>query len=190
MQQQVAHVVNGVDVDRLVETVDNLRALPNLADFKFRLENRWIRCGHNRSRIKNPYGVGQEQPPREEPFVLDADEPPLLLGTDKGPNPVEYLLHALTACVTTALVYHAAAKGIKIEELEARVEGDIDLRGFLGIDDSIPRGYKNIRIEYKIKADVPDDELEELCQLGPTYSPVFDTVTRAVNVDVSLANRD
>ena len=185
-EKVITKVVNGVDVDKLFETIGSLREMPGLADFRFRLQNRWMRGGHNQSTIKNVYGVGQEQPARAEPFVLDADEPPLLLGTDKGPNPVEYLLHALTACVTTSLVYHAAAKGVRIEELESRTEGDIDLRGFLGIDDSVPRGYKNIRIKFKVKADVPEEKLEEICKLGPTYSPVFDTVTRAVKVDVSL----
>jgi uncharacterized OsmC-like protein len=178
--------VNGVDVDRLFETVENLKKMPNLAAFKFRQTNRWMGCGHNRSTVKNFYGAGEEQTDRKDPFVLDADEPPLLLGEDKGANPVEHLLHAVTSCVTTAIVFHAAAKGIKIEELESRTEGDIDLRGFLGIDDSIPRGYQNIRMKFKIKADVPQEELEEVIKLGPTYSPVFDTVTRAVNVNVSL----
>lgn len=184
--QQASTKVNGVAVDELFETVENLRQMPDLAKFRFRQTNRWIHCGHNRSEIKNFYGAGEEQTEREVPFVLDADEPPLLLGTDKGANPVEYLLHALTACVTTAIVYHAAAKGVKIEELESKTEGDIDLRGFLGIDDDIPRGYQDIRMKFKIKADVPDEKLKEIVRLGPTYSPVFDTVTRAVRVNVGL----
>jgi uncharacterized OsmC-like protein len=179
-------MVNGVDVDALFETIGNLREMPNLADFRFRLTNEWMGCGHNRSMVKNFYGAGQEQTDRPKPFMLEADEPPMLLGQDKGANPVEHLLHAITSCVTTALVYHAAAKGIRIEALESRTEGDIDLRGFLGIDDSVPRGFQNIRMMFKIKADVPDEELEELCKLGPTYSPVFDTVTRAVNVEVGI----
>jgi len=178
--------VNGIDVDALFETVENLRAMPSLAEFKFRLRNEWMGRGHNRSMVKNFYGAGQEQTDRAKTFVLEADEPPLLLGEDKGANPVEHLLHAVTSCVTTALVYHAAAKGIRIDSIESRTEGDIDLRGFLGIDDSVPRGFQNIRMKFKIKADVPDDQLEELCRLGPTYSPVFDTVTRAVNVEVAL----
>jgi uncharacterized OsmC-like protein len=99
---------------------------------------------------------------------------------------VEYLLHALAACVTTSMVYHAAAKGIRIEEVESRVEGDIDLRGFLGLDENVPRGYKSIRMKFKIKADAPEEKLEEIVRLGPTFSPVFDTVTRAVNVEVGL----
>jgi uncharacterized OsmC-like protein len=186
MKTQTTQKVNGVAVDKLFETIENLRAMPELANFKFRLKNRWLGCGHNRSTIRNFYGAGEEQTQRARPFVLDADEPPLLLGNDMGANPVEHLLHALTSCVTTALVYHAAARGIRIEELESRTEGDLDLRGFLGMSDEIPRGYQDIRIKFKIKADVPDEELEQLCKLGPTYSPVFDTVTRAVNVNVSL----
>lgn len=185
-QQPVKEAVNGVDVEKLFGTIDAISQTPTLAVFKFRLNNRWIEGGFNRSTIKNFYGAGQEDSLRTEPFMLEADEPPVLLGKDRAPNPVEYLLHALAACVTTSLVYHAAAKGITIEEVESRLEGEIDLHGFLGLDDTVPRGYKNIRIKFKVKADVPDDKLEELVRLGPTYSPVFDTVTRAVNVEVSL----
>jgi uncharacterized OsmC-like protein len=188
MKQEKAVAINqnGVNVEQMVATIMAITADPNMADFKFRLDNKWITCGHNRSVIKSFYGAGHVDTSRKEPFLLEADEPPVLLGTDKAPNPVEYLLHALAACVTTSLVYHAAVKGIKIEELESRVEGDIDLHGFLGLDENAPCGYKNIRIKFKIKADVPDEELEELCQLGPTFSPVFDTVTRPVQVEVGL----
>jgi uncharacterized OsmC-like protein len=185
-QKPETEMVNGVDVGKLFETIDAIKQTPNLAVFKFRLNNEWIDGGHNRSTIKNFYGAGQEDATRQGPFVLEADEPPVLLGKDQAPNPVEYLLHALAACVTTSMVYHAAAKGIRIEEVESRVEGDIDLRGFLGLDENVPRGYKNIRMTFKIKADAPDEKLEEIVRLGPSFSPVFDTVTRAVNVEVGL----
>jgi uncharacterized OsmC-like protein len=184
-EMAVSKKMNGVDVDRLFETIDAIKQIPRLADFKFRLSNRWINGGLNRSTIKNFYGAAKDNQ-RQEPFVLDADEPPVLLGQDTAPNPVEYLLHALVGCVTTALVYHAAAKGIKLEEVETTAEGEIDLHGFLGLDDNVRRGYKNIKIKFRIKADVPDEQLEELCRLGPTYSPVFDSVTRGVNVEVGL----
>jgi uncharacterized OsmC-like protein len=184
-EKTITKKVNGLDINQLFETIEALKCTPNLGDFRFRLQNRWIDGGHNRSSIKNFYGAGQDQQ-RTEPFVLDADEPPILLGNDSAANPVEYLLHAVTACVTTALVAHAAARGVNIEELESRTEGDIDLRGFLGVDDSVPNGFQAIRIKFRIKADVPDETLREVVQLGPTYSPVFDTVTRAVPVDVSL----
>jgi len=177
--------VNGIEVERLFDTISAIKDTPRLADFRFRLRNRWVGGAVNRSTINNFYGTLQEHQ-HEPAFVLDSDEPKLLLGGETAVNPVEYLLHALIACVTSALVYHAAAKGIQLQEVESRVEGNIDLRGFLGLDDSVRRGYQNIQIKFRIKADVPDEQLEELVQLGPTYSPVFDTITRGVNVDVSL----
>lgn len=177
--------VNGVNVDELFGTIDAIKKAPVIAKFKFRAENQWIDGGHNRTTLKNFYGTQQDHE-HKEPFVLDADEPPLLLGRDLGPNPVEYALTALAACVTTSIVYHAAAKGITIRSMESRLEGDIDLQGFLGIKDDVPRGYKEIRMYVKIDADAPPEKLQEIVQLGPTYSPVFDTITRAVPVAVQL----
>ena len=179
------NVVNGVNVDELFGTINAIKKAPVIAKFKFRASNEWMGGGHNRTTIRNFYGTQQEHE-RKEPFVLDADEPPLLLGRDLGPNPVEYALTALAGCVTSAIVYHAAAKGIAIRSMESRLEGDIDLQGFLGIRDDVPRGYKEIRMFVKIDADAPPEKLEEIVQLGPTYSPVFDTITRAVPVKVQV----
>jgi uncharacterized OsmC-like protein len=178
--------VNGVEVDKLFETIDAIKTAPNLADFTFRVSNKWLGSSHNRSTINGFYGAGQEHASRSEPFVLDSDEPPILLGTDLAPNAGEYLLHALAACVTSALVYHAAARGIRLEQVSTRIEGDVDLRGFLGLDDRVPPGFQRIRITFRLEADVPDDQLEALCELGPRFSPVFDTITRGVNVEVKL----
>jgi uncharacterized OsmC-like protein len=177
--------VNGVDVDKLSGTIDAVKKSPVIATFKFRARNKWLGGGHNRTTIQNYYGTQQDHE-RKEPFVLDADEPPVLLGNDQGPNPVEYALTALAACVTTSIVYHAAAKGIRLNSVESRLEGDIDLRGFLGLSKEVPRGYKEIRMSFKIDADAPKEKLEEIVQLGPSYSPVFDTFTRAVPVKVTL----
>jgi uncharacterized OsmC-like protein len=176
--------VNGVAVDELFKTIDAIKATPVISKFKFSLANRWMGGGHNRSTIKNFHGACQDVE-RPQAFVLDADEPPLLLGEDKGANPVEHLLNALAACVTTAMVYHAAVKGIEIEELESTVEGRIDLRGFLNIDPSVRNGYQDIQMKFRIKADVSDEQLRELYQLGPTFSPVFDSVTKGVPVTVT-----
>jgi len=184
-QKQKSKTLNGVDVEQLFGNIDAIKNAPVLGKFRFRANNKWINGGHNQTTIKNFHGIQQEHD-HADPFELDADEPPLLLGQDIGPNPVEYALTALAACVTTALVYHAAAKGIKLNSVEARLEGDIDLRGFLGISDDVRRGYENIRIYYKIDADVPDDQLEELVQMGTKYSPVFDTITNPVNVTAQL----
>jgi len=184
-EKQKPSILNGVNVDQLFGNIDAIKNAPVLGKFKFRANNKWINGGHNHTTIKNFHGVQQEHD-HASPFELDADEPPLLLGEDIGPNPVEYALTALAACVTTALVYHAAAKGIKLNSVESRLEGDIDLRGFLGISDKVRRGYDNVRIYYKIDADVPDEELEELVQMGCKYSPVFDTFTNPVNVTAQL----
>jgi len=185
--EQKPAMLNGVAVDQLFGNIDAIKDAPILGKFKFRANNKWINGGHNQTTIKNFHGIQQEHE-HADPFELDADEPPLLLGEDIGPNPVEYALTALAACVTTALVYHAAAKGIKLNAVEARLEGDIDLRGFLGISDDVRRGYENIRIYYKIDADVPNEQLEELIQMGTKYSPVFDTITNPVTVSAQLDN--
>ena len=144
-----AQPVNGVEVQKLFDTIDAVKSIPGIAKFKFRIRNEWLDAGHNRSTISEYHGAQQDLS-RAVPFILDADEPPILLGKDKGANPVEYLLHALAACVTTSMVYHAAAKGIEIQEVESRIEGDIDLRGFLGLDKSIRNGYQQIRMNFRI----------------------------------------
>jgi uncharacterized OsmC-like protein len=113
----------------------------------------------------------------------DPDEPSLLAGDDEAPNPTEHLLSALAGCMATSLVVHAAARGIHIEELESEVEGDIDLRGFLGISDDTPKGYTNIRMKLRVKADV--DNLERLKRLAE-YSPTFNTLIHGVNVDFQV----
>jgi uncharacterized OsmC-like protein len=182
---ETKNAVNGVRVNELFGTIDAIKKAPVIAKFKFRAKNQWLDGGHNRTTVKNFYGTQQDHE-HKEPFVLDADEPPLLLGRDLGPNPVEYLLTTLAGCVTSSIVYHAAAKGITIRSMESRLEGDIDLQGFLGVKDDVPRGYKEIRMYVNIDADAPPEKLQEIVQVGKTYSPVFDTVTSAVPVSVQL----
>lgn len=182
--QTTQALINGVDRDKLFQTIGQLKASPALAKFRFKIRNEWVDCGHNRSTVKAFHGASTDIEHATE-FVLDADEPEILLGTDKGANPVEYLLHALAACVTSSMVYHAAAKGITIDEIESSIDGDIDLHGFLGLDENVRNGYEQIRMKFKIKADVPDDQLQELCMMGPRYSPVFDSITKGVPVKVS-----
>jgi len=182
--QSIAPKVNGVDREKLFQTIDHIKGMPGLAKFKFSIQNEWLDGAHSRSTVESFYGAGQDHKHAIK-FQIDANDPPLLLGQDTAPSPVEYLLHALAACVTGAMVYHAAAKGITIDEVESSVDGDIDLHGFLGLDENIRKGYEQIRMKFRIKADVGDDELQELCQLGPKFSPVFDSVTRGVPVKVS-----
>jgi uncharacterized OsmC-like protein len=178
-------VVNGVDVPALFSTIEAVKSSPVIAKFRFHARNKWLQGGQNLTTIKKFHGT-QKDVDHARPFELLADEPRLLLGEDQGPNPVEYALTALAACVTTSIVYHAAAKGIRLNSVESRLEGDIDLQGFLGLSKDVPRGYKEIRMYFKIDADAPEEKIEEILRLGPTYSPVFDTITRAVPVKVAL----
>ena len=178
--------INGVNVDELFKTVDAVKKTAAIAKFRFRADNTWIEGGHNRTSIRNFYGAGEEDTSRKTPFILDADEPKVLLGTDRGANPVEYVLTALAGCLTTSLVYHAAARGIAVEEVESHLEGDLDLRGFLGISEEVRNGYENIRVTFKIKADATEEQLRELVQLAQKRSPVFDIVSHPVPVSVEL----
>lgn len=175
---------NGVNTSELMEKIQALKQNPDLAQCTFRATNTWVDGGWNRSTIGGFHGAGQdwEHATRLE---FDADEPPVLLGTDRGANPVEAVLHALAACLTTSFIYHAAAKGIRIDELESTLEGDLDLRGFMGIDPKIRNGYKNIRVRFRASADVDDNQLDELCRMAQARSPVFDIVTHGVPVEVS-----
>ena len=129
-------------------------------------------------------GADQDQH-RAKPFVLEADEPPVLLGKDRAANPVEYLLHALACCLTTSMVYHAAARGIQLQEVESTLEGDIDLHGFLELDKQVRNGYQGIRVSFKIKADVPDSQLQEITEVGSGHSPVFDSLAHGVPITVT-----
>ena len=178
--------INGVDVDQLFSTIDAIKENPGLAKFELRANNRWINGGHNRTSIKDFYGAGREDASRKQTFVYDNDEPVVLLGEDNSANPVEFVLHALAGCLTTSLVYHAAAQGIKIDAVESKFEGDLDLRGFLGMKEGVRNGYENIRVTFKIKADAPEEKLKELCELAQQRSPVFDIVTNRVPVHVQL----
>ncbi|MEW6131232.1 MAG: OsmC family protein [Acidobacteriota bacterium] len=180
-------VVNGVDVTRLFNTINAIKETPTLATFNFRASNQWIKGGHNRSTIKEFYGAGQEDETRSRPFIFDADEPDILLGEDQGANPVEFVLHALAGCLTTSLVYHAAAQGIHLESVESTLEGELDLQGFLGLSDDIRNGYNDIRVTFNIRSDAPVEKLRELCELAQKRSPVFDIVSNPVPVTVQLA---
>lgn len=180
------NTINGVDVQALKETLAAIDAKRELAKFQFRAENEWLGGAANRTTIEEFDGTCQTHR-HSQTFVFDADEPPVLLGGDTGANPVEYLLTALASCVTTALVVHASARGIELRRVKSRLEGDIDLLGFLGMDDTVRNGYEGIRMTFELDADVPEEELEELLRLGPGYSPVFDVVTNGVPVKVELA---
>lgn len=178
-------ITNGVNISDLANTIKAVRNQPDLAKSQFRARNQWIDGGHCRTTIKDFYTAGQEDTSRREPFVFNADEPPVLLGENRGANPVEYALTALASCLTTTLIYHAAARGIQLEEVESKLEGDLDLRGFLGISDDVRKGYQNIRVTFKVKGDGDAEKLAELAK----FSPVFDTISNPVQVSVKVEKK-
>lgn len=163
---------------------DAIKADARLARFQFRARNVWIDGGANRSTIRDFYGVGREDDSRTTDFVFTSGEPPVLLGNNEGANPVEFLLHALAGCVTTTFILHAAARGITIQELFTELEGDHDVRGLLGLDDSVSPGYEQIRIRMNVKAACSDQELDDLLDYKQRHSPVCNTVCRPVPVKI------
>ena len=182
--QSTQSQVNGISLDVLKQTIGAIQQDPELAKCEFRARNKWIDANHNRSRIEGFYGARQEME-HQQAFEVDADEPMILAGQDQAPNPVEHLLSSLAACLTTSMVAHAAVRGIEIEELESEIEGDIDLRGFLGLAADVPRGYQKIRATFRVKSDADEDKLKSLAEFSPTYN----TVMSGVNVDVRVESK-
>src|SRR5919199_606960 len=156
MTTSIAAIRNGVDTSVLFATLDAIKQQPDLAGFQFRARNVWLGGAHNRSTIRDFYAAGQEDTSRSQAFTLEAGEPAILLGADTGPNPAEALLHALAACLTTSLVYVAAARN----------------------------GFGRIRVRFQVEGEAPPDKLQELVQRAQQRSAVFDMVTHGVPVTV------
>jgi len=173
---------NGVDTATLFATLDAVRATPQIGTFQFRATNRWISGTHNQSTLHDFYGATQEMEHQQQ-FVLDADHPAVLVGADHGPTPVEFLLHALAACLTAGIANIAAARGVNLESVESTVEGDIDLNGILGLSDDVRNGYEQIRISFKLRGDEPE-KLAKVVEQSRKRSAVFDVLTNGVPVAI------
>jgi uncharacterized OsmC-like protein len=178
---------NGVDTGRMFATLDLIKQQPELAKFQFRATNRWLGGAHNRSSIKDFYAAGGEDTSRSEGFEIDAGEPAILLGTDTGANPAEYLLHALAACLTTTIVYVAAARKVELTSVESTLTGDMDVRGALGVDDEPRNGFEHISVSFRISGDAPEEKLREVVERAQQRSAVYDMVTHGVPVAVEVA---
>ena len=176
---------NGVDTPTLFATLDAVRKQPEIAKFQFRATNRWIAGTHSRSTLHGFYGAMQEMT-HGQTFQYDADHPPVLVGNDNGPTPVEFLLHALAACLTAGLANIAAARGVDLEEVESTVEGDIDLLGIFDMSDEVRNGYQGIRVSFKIRGDAPEEVLRDLVERSRARSAVYDVLSNGVPVDVAI----
>ncbi|MBI4791402.1 MAG: OsmC family protein [Deltaproteobacteria bacterium] len=177
--------VNGVNVDQLFQTIELIKGKPEMAQFRFRARNTWVAGTHNRATVRDFYGALQEDDSRAA-MVFEIDEPPVLCGLNLGANPVEYLLVALSGCLTTSLVAQAAVRGIALRKVESRYEGELDLQGFLGLSAEVPVGYKNIRVFFTIEADITEEQKEELIEMARQYSPVYNSIAKPVPVAVQL----
>ena len=178
--------VNGVDLERLNATIEAVTADPGLGRFQFRARNHWVDGGHSRTTIQGFYGAGQEDTTRTQPFLVDSDEPTVLLGENRAPNAGEFALQALAACLAGTVVYHTAARGMALQGLECTVEGDLDVQGFLGLDGNVRPGYEQIQVSIKVAGEFDDEQIAELAALT-RFSPVRDTITNPVAVTIDVA---
>jgi uncharacterized OsmC-like protein len=176
---------NGVDTPKLFATLDAVRKQPELAKFQFRVSNRWIGGTNSRSRMEAFSGAGGEHPHTGESTYL-ADHPAVLVGEDRAPTPVEFLLHALAACITAGIANIAAARGVTLTEVTSKIEGDIDLLGLLGLSKDVRNGYQGIRATFDVKGDAPAEKLRQIVEQSRARSAVFDVLTNGVPVEVNV----
>jgi uncharacterized OsmC-like protein len=188
MEHKKGTFVNGINVDQVLGAIELVRKNPEIARFNFRATNQWIAGTHNQATVKDYFGALKEDSSRE-PMVYKIDEPPVLGGMNLGAYPVEYLLVALSGCLTTSMVAHAAARGIEIRKVESRYEGDLDVRGLLGLSEAVPVGYQRIGVYFKIDADISEAQKEELVAMAQKHSPVFNSIAKPVPVSVQLDKR-
>ena len=176
--------MNGVDTPTLFATLDAVKGQPELAKFQFRATNTWISGTHSRSRFETFSGAGGEHRHTGD-IQFDADHPQVLVGQDHAPTAVEFLLHAIAACLTSGIGNIAAARGVKLTEVQSTVEGDIDLRGILGLSNEVRNGYRQIRVSFRVKGDAPPEKLHQIVEQSKARSAVFDVLTNGTTVEVS-----
>jgi uncharacterized OsmC-like protein len=185
MEKRVPVPLNGVDTPTLFATIGAVGAQPELAKFQFRASNRWISGTHSRGKIESFFGAGSEQK-HVRAFEYDADHPAVLVGKDEGPTPVEFLLQGLLACLTAGIGNIAAARGVKLTKVDSKIEGDIDLRGILGLSNEVRNGYQKLRVSFDIEGDAPKEKLQAIVEQSKARSAVFDVLTNGVPVEIEV----
>ncbi|USZ70940.1 OsmC family protein [Natronosalvus halobius] len=177
-------VENGVDVDALGEAIDAIGDDPAVGQFEFHAETEWtdgLRC---ETTIDEFDQAGERVQTRE--FTIEGDEPEQILGQRTAPNAVELLLAALGSCLSVGYAANAAAMGIELDDLRFEMDGDVDLRGFLGIDEAVRPGYEGITCTAYVDADASAAELAELRERVEATSPLIDSITNEVPVETDL----
>ena len=179
---------HGVDTPNLLATINVVKGTPSLAKFQFRASCRWIDGTYSESRVESFSGAGGEHSHQSQ-FRYGADHPAVLVGQDRGPTPIEFLLHGLAACITAGIGNIAAVRGVTLTSVESQVEGDIDLQGILGLSNTVRNGYERIRINFTIAGDAPPEKLREIVEQSRARSAVFDVLTNGVPVEVTVNTR-
>ena len=172
---------NGVPTAKLFGTIAKLKENPALAAFRFSAKNEWIEGTASASTVHEWFGAGAEHLHVEE-FRFAADHP--TLGHGHGPTPQEYVLHALAACITAGIATGAAARGIELITVSSTVSADIDVRGVLGIDAEVRKGFSEVRVDFDVQADAEPDVIDALIASATKYSAVFDMLTSPTVVQV------
>ena len=177
--------LNGVDTPTLFGTLDVVKGQPELAKFQFRVSNRWKSGTLSETTVGTFSGAGGEHA-HASTFKMSADHPAVLVGADQAPLPIEYLLHALATCITGGIANIAAARGVKLTEVESHIEGDINLLGIFGMSKEVRNGYQGIRASFSIKGDASPEKLQEIVEQSRARSAVFDVLTNGVPVSMSV----
>jgi uncharacterized OsmC-like protein len=175
-----------VDTATLFATLDAVKAQPEIAKFQFRASNTWVNGTHNRSTLSGFYGALQEME-HKHVTTVDADHPAVLVGDDNAPSPVEYLLHAIAACLTAGVANVAAVRGVELTKVTSTVQGDIDLLGILGLSDgSVRNGYEQIKVSFHIDGDADEETLRRIVEQSRKRSAVYDVLTNGTPVHVDV----
>lgn len=178
--------MNGIDTPALLATINAVGAQPALAKFQFGAKNRWISGTQSESTMHGFYGAGSEHT-HLAPYKATGDHPAVLCGADKGPTPVEWLLHALASCITAGIGNIAAARGIRLTKVQSSIKGDMDLRGILGLSKDVRNGYQGISISFDIEGDASREALEQVVAQATARSAVFDVVSKGSPVSVNIS---
>jgi uncharacterized OsmC-like protein len=175
--------VNGIDLDALGQVVREIERDPAKGMVEFRVTTQWQSQTRSRAKVES-YTIGGQRVNR--PFTIDVDEPFELLGENSAPNPQETLMSALNACVMVGYVAGAAVKGIKLERLEIETRGELDLRGFLGIDPSVRPGYETIHYTVRIKGNGTPAQFREIHETVMKTSPNYFNIAQPVAIEAVL----
>jgi uncharacterized OsmC-like protein len=184
--QELKHNINGVDVRKLQETIQAINEDPDLASFSFQAVNEWVEGARSRTIVQKHMG-GNELVERQQPFILESDEPTTLLGGDSAPNSIVSLLHSLASCLSVTIVYNAAVRGIPIDKLSISMEGDLDIHGFLGLSKEVRPGFQDVRVTVDLRSEAPREDIEDLLRYSEKRSPILDSLRNRIPVEVELA---